>query len=117
MQRPIPIWIGGTADVVLRRAARMGDGWFPMMPPNEAARMTIEKLQGYVKEAGRDPSAVGIDARISLKGGTPESWRAATEAWRDLGATHLCINTMGMGLSPREHIELIERFMREAVND
>jgi len=112
VQRPIPIWIGGTADEVLRRTARMGDGWFPMMPPNEAARMTIEKLRGYVEDAGRDPSAVGIDARISLKGGTPESWRAATEAWRNLGATHLSINTMGMGLSPREHIEIIERFMR-----
>jgi probable F420-dependent oxidoreductase len=111
IQRPIPIWIGGTADVVLRRTARLGDGWFPMMPPNEAARLTIEKLRAYVKEAGRDPSAVGIDARFSLKGGTPESWRAAVEAWRELGATHLSINTMGMGLSPREHIAKIEEFM------
>jgi probable F420-dependent oxidoreductase len=113
VQRPIPIWIGGTADVVLRRIARIGDGWFPMMPPNEAARITIEKLRSYVSEEGRDPSAVGIDARFSLKGGTPESWHDAVEAWSDFGATHLSINTMGMGLSPREHIGMIERFVRE----
>jgi probable F420-dependent oxidoreductase len=112
IQRPIPIWIGGTADEVLRRTARIGDGWFPMMPPNEAARIMIERLRGYVKEAGRDQGDVGIDARFALKVGTPESWHAAVEAWRNLGATHLSINTMGMGLSPREHIAMIEQFMR-----
>ncbi len=29
VQRPIPIWVGGEADVVLRRMARIADGWFP----------------------------------------------------------------------------------------
>jgi probable F420-dependent oxidoreductase len=110
MQRPIPIWIGGTADAVLRRTARIGDGWFPMMPPNEAARIMIERLRDYAREAGRDPDSIGIEARFGLKDGTPESWRAATEAWRELGATHLSINTMGMGLSPREHIEMIGKY-------
>jgi len=113
VQRPIPIWIGGTADVVLRRTARLGDGWFPMMPPNDAARIMIDSLQSYAIEAGRDPISIGIEARLTLKGGTPETWQAATEAWRALGATHLSINTMGMGLSPREHIEMIERYVRE----
>lgn len=112
VQRPIPIWIGGTADVVLERVARIGDGWFPMMPPNEAARVMVEKLHTYVEEAGRDPAGVGIDARFALKDGTPESWRAAAEAWKNLGATHLSINTMKMGLSAREHIDMIEKLMR-----
>src|SRR6266568_5793356 len=64
VQRPIPIWIGGTADVVLRRTARIGDGWFPMMPPNEAARIMIERLRRYAEEAGRDTSSIGIEARF-----------------------------------------------------
>ena len=50
VQRPIPIWIGGTADVVLKRTARLGDGWFPMMPPNDAARIMIERLRSYAEE-------------------------------------------------------------------
>ena len=42
IQRPIPVWFGagGSAgpvprDVVLRRIARMGDGWFPSFGPDE----------------------------------------------------------------------------------
>jgi probable F420-dependent oxidoreductase len=113
IQRPIPIWIGGTADAVLQRTARIGDGWFPMMPPNEAARTTIATLKSYAQQAGRNPASIGIEARIGLKDGTPETWRAATQAWQDLGATHLSINTMAMGLSAREHIAMIERYIRE----
>ncbi len=29
VQRPIPIWFGGTDDRALRRGARLGDGWLP----------------------------------------------------------------------------------------
>jgi probable F420-dependent oxidoreductase len=113
VQRPIPIWIGGTADAVLQRTARIGDGWFPMMPPNEAARITIDKLENYAREAGRDPASIGIEARLSLKDSTPETWRTATQAWQALGATHLSVNTMAMGLTARDHIAMIERYIRE----
>ena len=30
--RPIPIWIGGSSETALRRAARIGDGFFPQNP-------------------------------------------------------------------------------------
>ena len=29
IQRPIPIWMGGTANAAVNRVARIGDGWFP----------------------------------------------------------------------------------------
>src|SRR5262249_5884755 len=31
MQRPIPIWFGGSSDAAVVRAARIGDGWMPIM--------------------------------------------------------------------------------------
>ncbi len=111
---PIPIWMGGSADVVLQRLARIADGWFPQMKPDDTAREAIERLRGYAQQAGRDPSSIGIEARISLGQGTPEEWRKQLDAWQQLGATHIGINTMSMGLqTPQEHIEAISRFKRD----
>lgn len=106
----IPIWIGGGADVVLQRVARIGDGWFPQMRPDDAARSQIERLRAYMDAAGRPLEAVGIEARLSLSQVPEQDWRAYAEAWRALGATHLGINTMGMGLqSPQQHLDLLRR--------
>jgi probable F420-dependent oxidoreductase len=32
VQRPIPIWIGGSAEAVIERTGRMADGWLPQFP-------------------------------------------------------------------------------------
>jgi probable F420-dependent oxidoreductase len=109
--RRIPIWIGGMADVVLRRIARIGDGWFPQLQPGLEAAEMIARLRGYVRDAGRAPEAVGIQGRISI-GQTPESqWGVVVQQWSDLGAEYVSVNTMGAGLaSPEAHIEAIRRF-------
>ena len=115
VQRPIPIWMGGGAEPVLQRIARLADGWFPQLRPGDAARATIERLRGYAREAGRDPASIGIEARLSISTGTPEDWTQAGRFWRDLGATHLGVNTMGAGFtSVDQHIQALRRVM-EAV--
>jgi len=115
VQRPIPIWFGGMSEPVLKRIARIGDGWFPQFRPGDAARQTIERLHGYMAGYGRPPSAVGIEGRVGVANSTPDDWRKAIDDWRALGATHLSVNTMGAGLaSPRDHIEALRRF-KEAV--
>ncbi|HZR91744.1 MAG TPA: LLM class F420-dependent oxidoreductase [Gaiellaceae bacterium] len=106
VQRPIPIWIGGSAEPALRRAARLGDGYFPQRPLEGGWPATIERVRGWVREAGRDPDRFGIDARIPVSQGTPEEWRAEAERWRSLGATHLSLVTAGGGLEgPDAHLE------------
>jgi len=111
VQRPIPIWIGGTADVALERTGRLADGWFPLGRLDDAMREKIERLRGYTEAAGRPRDAVGIDARIDIRTIPEAEWASEVEAWRAAGATHLSVNTMGAGLaSPRDHIETIRRF-------
>src|SRR5215212_71687 len=108
IRQPIPIWAGATADEGLKRAARLADGWFPLMAPDQRALDLVEKMRGYLRAAGRDPDSFGIEARTYLKEWNPDSLRQQIQFWRDLGATHLDFSTMGMGLaSPREHIEVI----------
>ena len=36
VQRPIPIWFGGSSDAVVKRAARIGDGWMPILAPEHS---------------------------------------------------------------------------------
>ncbi len=107
----IPIWMGGTADAVLRRVARLADGWFPQAAPGPELAEMLERLRRYVREAGRPEDAVGIEGRLSLDR-TPEAqWTTTLQQWRDLGATYVSVNTMGAGLpSPRAHIDAIRRF-------
>ena len=114
VQRPIPIWLGGGSEVTLRRIARLGDGWFPQVRP-EAAKEAVERLRGYVREAGRDPNEVGIEARLSIGRKTPDEWVGEVELWREAGATHMGVNTMNAGLDgPQEHVDAIRR-VKEAL--
>jgi len=115
IRHSIPIWMGGIADVLLRRTARMGDGWFPQGPPDDHMLEDIERLRRYIREAGRDPGSVGIEARMNAREGDLDEWVRQTEGWRDMGATHISINTMGAGFkSPDEHLEAIRRY-KEAI--
>ncbi len=108
VQRPIPIWLGGMSEAARRRAARLADGWMPQWRPTAELRAMVEELRDWVAEAGRDPASFGIEGRLTLAQVPTAEWEKDVQAWRDLGATHLCINTMGMGLAgPREHIRLI----------
>jgi probable F420-dependent oxidoreductase len=108
VQRPIPIWIGGGADKVLERTARLADGWFPQMPPDDSAREAIRQLRSYAQAAGRDPARIGIEARLSIGRVPEQGWAEFVAAWQALGATHLSVNTMDAGLrSPQEHIDAL----------
>jgi probable F420-dependent oxidoreductase len=118
VQRPIPVWMGGESEAVLRRAARLADGWITLQTfrPGPAAQQTIDRLHGLVREAGRDPAAFGIEGRVALAQVPPAEWAKELAAWRAMrGITHLCVNTMGLGLpGPEEHVRTLERFKGDA---
>ena len=121
VQRPIPVWMGaGTRandhppERVLRRVARLADGWFPQVSADDAPAV-LERLAGYAEAAGRDPSSIQMEPRINSADGDPEFWQAQVEQWGGLGASHISINTMRAGLeSPQDHINAIQQF-REVV--
>jgi probable F420-dependent oxidoreductase len=111
VQRPIPVWFGGSDDRVLRRLAKLGDGWFPLLAPDEKCRVMIEKIRNYASRLGRNPDAIAIEGRISYGQGSPEAWLKDLQAWKDLGAGYVSFNTLKAGLaSPAAHTEAIRRF-------
>jgi alkanesulfonate monooxygenase SsuD/methylene tetrahydromethanopterin reductase-like flavin-dependent oxidoreductase (luciferase family) len=117
VQQPIPVWFGGGAPQVVRRIARMGDGWFPQFQPDGAGQERIAEMRELARGYGRDPADVGIEGRVALMdSNNPDDWNRLGAAWDEAGATHLSINTMRAGLKgPDQHIEAIRRF-KEAVS-
>lgn len=113
--RPIPIWFGGGADVVLDRCARLGDGWMPLGSPNDKSKVMVDTLRAALERAGREPDGFGIQAQAQARGGNPDRWRDHAKAWSGLGATHLAIATMNAGFqSIDEHVGAMRAY-REAV--
>jgi len=97
VQRPIPIWIGGSSARAYQRIGRLADGWFPQVAPGpdlDEARASVEQA---AREAGRDPAGIGLEGRVNYTGDL-DAVLASVEAWRAAGATHVTINTMGAGL-------------------
>lgn len=110
VHRSIPIWLGGSSERTLRRVARLGDGWFPQSAPDAATRDRMRRLQSYIAEAGRPRDAVGIEPLLSTRAVTEPEWADFVARWRELGATHLCVNTMGLGFSSvQQHLDLLQR--------
>jgi len=105
VQRPIPVWIGARADVALRRAGRIADGWFPMEQPGPALARYTAIVHAAAEQAGREPRTLGMEGRINFGSESSSSADQQIAAWREAGATHLSINTMRAGFSTvDEHI-------------
>lgn len=111
LQRPIPIWFGGGVDPVLRRAARYGQGWIPLGPPDARLEGQLARLHGYLRAEGRDPGAFGLEAWVRSSIGGPDQWREAAERWHALGATHVTFYTSGQGVGAvAQQIEALRQF-------
>jgi probable F420-dependent oxidoreductase len=112
VQRPIPLWFGGgTDDVIVERITRLGDGWMLNVRSLEEGKIAVDTLHRFLDKAGRDPGSFGLDARLNLQQAPPDRWGSFIEGWQKLGATHLGLNTMGMGFtSPDEHLAMVRRF-------
>jgi probable F420-dependent oxidoreductase len=97
VQRPIPLWIGGSSLPAYLRIGRLADGWFPQVQPGPELDAALDVVRHGATEAGRDPAHIGMEGRISWHRDVDEI-AAALRGWADAGATHVAINTMGAGL-------------------
>jgi probable F420-dependent oxidoreductase len=70
-----PIWVGGESGPAVRRAARLGDAWYPIGSNNKHPldtlpryRAGVERLRRFTVAAGRDPASVALTYRVKRYG-------------------------------------------------
>jgi probable F420-dependent oxidoreductase len=108
VQRPIPIWIGGSSTPAYERIGALADGWFPQVRPGDDLDAALATIASSAERAGRDPASIGMEGRVSWQPDDPDRFVRQVEAWRARGATHLGIDTMRLGLSSvDDHIAAI----------
>ncbi len=113
-QKPIPIWLGGSSDAVVRRAARIGDGWMPIIQPDDKGKAKLEQLRGYLKEYGRDPETYPVEVWLRADEMNPDAWAADAEAWRKLGVSMVMLYPMFPTGSLETQIDILRRFKEAA---
>ena len=137
MQKPHPpIWIGGESPQALRRAARLGDGWYPIgtnptypVGTPEQLSNSVDRLRRYAQDAGRDPAEIDIaysagwydypTARMHPSGERPTFTGSAEQIAGDirvferLGVRHLMLGFQRDTLA--ETLERMERFVGEVM--
>ena len=104
VRRPIPIWMGSyrgrVVDKVIRRIARLADGWFPQLPPGRRADRgggPVARLRGRGRP-GPSHHRHRSAATSLRRDDDAQRWIDEADAFRALGATHLRLVTAFAGL-------------------
>jgi probable F420-dependent oxidoreductase len=105
LQKPRPpIWVGGNAPAVVRRAARYADGWIPWQLGPEEFAASVAGATEIRKKAGRSaPFEFVAPLTVAAEASRGDVVRQI-EAWRRAGAT-----SFHVGLGNRSLEEFLER--------
>ncbi len=52
---PVPILVGGRSDAAIRRAGRLGDGWYGIWVSADRYAQSVEQMHSVAQEVGRGP--------------------------------------------------------------
>jgi probable F420-dependent oxidoreductase len=103
-RRSIPVWVGGFADVALRRAAALADGFIFADYAADAFEL-MARLRSFLQDAGRSDSDFGYHINM-LRARTPHDVVETVSRWRDAGGTYASVNTMGQNFTTiDQHID------------
>lgn len=68
----IPLWIGGSSEVAMKRTARYGTGWLGGIDSPEQSKVMVDGIKAALKETGRSIDEDHYGATFSFRFGSPE---------------------------------------------
>lgn len=113
-QQPIPIWVGGYTDAVLKRAATLGDGWLADASGEtlESVRSKFDTLKRYAEAAGRSPDEIGLEL-VDVPVQVERDWVQWVQELETIGAGYMAVTTRHAKPSTlRQHLEYFTNFIR-----
>jgi probable F420-dependent oxidoreductase len=64
--RPLPVYVGGTSEAALRRAARIGDGWVGSGNDPAEVPEIVSRLRALRREAGREGAPFEVIVALTV---------------------------------------------------
>jgi probable F420-dependent oxidoreductase len=80
----IPLWIGGSSEVAMKRTAKFGTGWLGGLDSPEQSKVMVEGIKAALKGTGREIEEDHYGATFSFRFGRPDedSARRASDGLR-----------------------------------
>lgn len=117
-----PIWIGGTSDVALRRAARHGDGWLAYQLSAEQCAERVSMLRAEAQALGRDAAVIRtgvlipVHARADGEVARREAQESFSRRWRTEVPMAVIERNCIVG-SPAECVSKIQAFVDAGIEE
>ncbi len=130
MQQPHPpIVIGGNSQLAIRRAAEVGDGWWPFLTPGPVSTTTrtatmngeqdlaegIRRLREHCRNIGREqlPEIMVAGFEANETAWSAQQWLDQIASLHDIGVTTITLNVSGK--TRAEWCENAERYAVEVI--
>jgi len=108
----MPIIVSGPSDKVMRRAAKLGNGWMSRMSKVSDMPPSLKKLQQYRKEAGREKEPFEIVMVVENPWGLDDVKRA-----EDIGVTQMILLPAFFALHKHSSLDEKRRYWEDFANN